>query len=310
MRKFSKIGLALAILLTALLFWFLLLRFPLVPDNPLVYLGLGIIAICIALLSFALLFLPWWANALLVFLAALPVLSFADFSAKNLFLLVIFALFIFWPAHRLKREAISRADFSFAKIFRKGIPLFGTLASLFLALVFLPSFEEFSPEKYFPRDFFNIVYRGVKQTISTVNPTLKNLLPDPNRKIDDVIYDQISKNSKLNLRNVTEAEREIMISTARQEMSQTFAIKIEKGETAGDVYYRYSISALDSGLRYYRQYIPAFFSLAIFGLSRLIFAILGWISLVLAWILLRLGLKRGIFEFKERSLMQKYLVLR
>ena len=66
------------------------------------------------------------------------------------------------------------------------------------------------------------------------------------------------------------------------------------------------IDALNPNLAGYHQYLPALLSVGIFTVTRTLFIILGWVSILLSGIVLKLMLATGFIFVEKRSITQEY----
>lgn len=78
-------------------------------------------------------------------------------------------------------------------------------------------------------------------------------------------------------------------------------------DAPSDALYETSIDLLRDRFRAYERYLPAVFTFAVFVGFRTIFIILGWLSLVISWILFKMFLYGGLVKISTRVADQEYI---
>ncbi|MDP3762722.1 MAG: hypothetical protein Q8Q97_01440 [bacterium] len=70
------------------------------------------------------------------------------------------------------------------------------------------------------------------------------------------------------------------------------------------------MKTLEARFGAFKAYLPLVYSLGVFAVSRSVFAVIGWVSIVFAWVLVKLGASAGVLVFDRRPLSQEYLRLK
>ena len=192
---------------------------------------------------------------------------------------------------------------------RQGLPLFLTLLAVFLAVFFYPRSGELTFSRILPQNIFESVFGLVGKTIP-FEAALPFPVPDLNKTVDDTILATLGEELGVPLSQILKPERERLLAEARSELSKALGIKVQGSARIGDILYPYLIGAMEKNFGAYKKYLPALFSFGIFVLARSFFIILGWVSMIFAGLLVKLGLTAGAFVFDRRELTQEYLRLK
>ena len=160
-----------------------------------------------------------------------------------------------------------------------------------------------------PQNIFESVFGLVGKTIP-FEAALPFPVPDLNKTVDDTILATLGEELGVPLSQILKPERERLLAEARSELSKALGIKVQGSARIGGILYPYLIGAMEKNFGAYKKYLPALFSFGIFVLARSFFIILGWVSMIFAGLLVKLGLTAGAFVFDRRELTQEYLRLK
>jgi hypothetical protein len=244
--------LTLLVVLSGASFWFLFQEAIAEPEGSMPLLALLDLALYVALLGLSFILLPVWLPPLAVFLSTSPLLLlFLEDLTLGLAFVFGFSFMVLVPTFRARREAELRLEFLLFPILRKGIPIFLTIAALFLVASFYPQTKDLELEDVIP----------------------KHLLAE-NLKFGSYL-----------------------------------GMNTGVDEKAIDILYLQIIQTLNERFEPYQRYLPVFFSIGAFIVFRTLFAVVGWIGLIISWVFFKLGLLSGALIIEKRPVNKEYIKL-
>src|SRR3989344_3541976 len=283
MLKFSEAVLVILIILSGACFWFLARGASLDPEAGFWSWAALALALSLAFLGLGFFLLPFWLVSLAVFFSASPLFFLFPKEAYAYgFLAAGVSLAAIPATWRARREAEARLKFSVGAVLRKSLPFFLTIVSVLLAAAFYPSgyslgFPEIIPKSFFERSL------GIAGRTLPFEAVLPFPVPDLNKTVD-----------------------EALLETLGSELGISFKGSIK----VADLLYDLLIKTLEARFGTFKAYLPFVYSLGVFTVSRSVFAVAGWVSVVFAWILVKLGAHTGVLVFDRRPLSQEYLRLK
>ncbi len=309
MLKTSQLVLALLVVVTGAVFWFLLKGAVADPRGLFLFWALVAFSMHLAFLGLSFLLSPVWLPSAAVFLSGLLMLFFFELTPRSFLFILALSFLTSLPALRVRRESEARLKFSLVPILRKGLPLFLTFAALGLAVFLYPAegsvgFKDILPERVF-EEASGLIGKNIPLDFVLPFP-----VPDLNKTVDEAILSSLPKELGINLNQILRPERERLLAEARAQISKTFGIKIKGDIKVGEALYSYLIQSAEERFGSFKKYLPAVYTLGIFVLLRSLGIIMGWAGVLIAWLLVKLGLGSGLLVFDERPLTQQYLRLK
>ncbi|MBI4059522.1 hypothetical protein HY406_00480 [Candidatus Giovannonibacteria bacterium] len=304
----SQFILALLTVIAGAAFWFSLQGAVVAGEGPLLFWALAIFSLHLAFLGLSFLLSPVWLPSAAVFLSGLAMLFFFELSSRSFLFILALSFLTLLPALRVRREAEARLTLSLVPVLRKGIPLFLTFAAFGFAVFLYPAegvvgFKDILPERVFEQAF-GLIGKSIPFDFVLPFP-----VPDLNKTVDEAILASLPKELGVDLSQILKPERERLLAEARAQLSKSLGVKIKGDIKVGEALYAYLIQSAEERFGGFKKYLPAVYTLGIFVILRSLAVIIGWASVLIAWLLVTLGLGAGILAFDERSLTQRYLRL-
>jgi len=256
-----------------------------------------------AFLGFGVIFLTRWQYALAIFAGVIPSLIYFENSYVSLISIIIFTLLCLMPYVRARYDYRTRTIFYPAFIIKKIAPATLTLFALLMAVMAYQSFGEVTPQDIMPQSVVEAIMQHAGNIFSFYFE-----VPVPGEGVDAFLEKNLSRQG-VDLGELSEYQKLLLIDSSRKGLAESFGIEIDGDERMGDVVYNLFSEYVNQYIKGYEQYFVWVFSFGFFILLKTIFIPIGWISMIVFWIIIKAGMFLGIVKIERDNVLQEKLVI-
>lgn len=214
------------------------------------------------------------------------------FTAANGTVITLLAISIFFAiiaAHRMRKEFLLSLGFSLTKIFRSGVPLYLTIASLIVSAFYLSLVtEETAIPALLPRSTLNFTLNRLSEPLSSFTGVPKI---STESTVDEVLVNLLQeqlKNQGIAFSQIPKQELQKALVNERASLEERYGIKIKGGEKVGDLFYDAITTRMQDLLGPYRSYLPFASAVAFFFAFKAFTIPLYYLSLLITLVLIKL----------------------
>lgn len=210
---------------------------------------------------------------------------------------------LLFAATRIRSEQELSVGISMPKLFKMGIPLYFTVASLIISFFYLDAIRgKDGVETLLPRKAFDLTFRAFAGPLKSI--TGANSL-DAHMTVDQFLESALTKQLEekgITFSSVPKAEIMRLFTDQRARIAEQYGVKLTGKETIGDVFYGAVISRIDDLLGPYRSYIPYASAIAFFLAFKTIAIIMYLLVLLAGYVLLKILLGANIVMSKKEQI--------
>lgn len=245
-----------------------------------------------------------------VLIGAIGPFLFVEATDAIVALMAISALFIIWGTHRIAAEYEHSIGFSVSKVLKVGLPVYFTASAILISVFYFSDLtEDTAVSGLFPKVMINFTLKKLAMPIEGFVGIPKI---DPEASVNDamelIVKDQLGYQG-MNVAEVTQSEIARLVSAQKDEVAQQLGISFNGTEKISDVFYDILTKRLQELLGPFRQYVPVASAVAFFLAFKLISIPLYFLSLFLAFLLIKFMKSFRILLSERKEIQVERLTL-
>ncbi len=225
-------------------------------------------------------------------------------------ILAVSIFFIAIAVHRIKKEYLLSLGFSITKIFRSGVPLYFTIASLTVAAFYLSLIdEETAIPALLPRSTLNFTLNRLSEPLSALTGIPKI---STEATVDEILINLLQEQltgQGIAFSQIPKQELQKALANERAALAEKYGIKVKGSEKIGDLFYDAITTRLLDLLGPWRSYLPYASAVAFFFAFKAFTIPLYYLSLLITFLLIKLMVLTKILRSEQQEIKVEKLTL-
>lgn len=219
-----------------------------------------------------------------------------------------------YAVSRIRRDTRLSLGFSVAKSLKSGLPLYFTVISLAVSLLYLNRLDEQRAlEIFLPRNAFNYTLH----ILTTPNSPLGGLFAQygelsPELTVNELLLQLLDKelaSQGFSIAGVPQKELTRLIEAERAELARAYGITVRGEEKVGDVFYEAVTGKIENLFGPYRRYLPVASAIAFFLAFKTLTLVLYFVTLLVVFICVKILTRAKIVVHEKQKIEVDHLAL-
>ena len=228
---------------------------------------------------------------------------------------IIFSLLLaVYAVNRIRRDTRLSLGFSAAKSLKSGLPIYFTVFSLAVSLLYLNRLdEERALEIFFPRGVFNYTLH----ILTAPNSPLGGLFAQygelsPELTVNELLLQLLDKelaSQGLGIAGVPHGELARLVDAERAQLARVYGIELRGDEKVGDVFYAAITGKIENLFGPYRAYLPVASAIAFFLAFKTLTLVLYFVTLLMTFLCVQILTRAKIVVHEKQKIEVDHLAL-
>ena len=235
---------------------------------------------------------------------------FSGFNYTTLIVSGICLLLTLSAIHRVRREFMLSHGFSLSKLSKAGLPLFFTILSLAIALLYTEHITDKNAiNAFLPKSAFTVLLGSLSRPLSSLTglPSI-----NPHATIDETINSIVQEELKkqgIIVDETSKAELQRLVTTQRNVLAKQYGIRVNGNEKTSDILYTLAADRVTDLLGPYTAYLPIVAGAGFFFAFKALTIPLYYLALLAVFLLIKIGIASKILTREQRQITVERLVL-